>query len=400
MTAPQLVPAFGDFDASPPHDRLFPEVGVYIHIPFCARKCLYCDFPSFAGQDDAMEAYVAALRTEIARAPHLPVKTVFFGGGTPSYLPGPWLGAILAEVFSHFDVLPGAEITMEANPGNERLHAGAAVDEWRRYREMGFNRVSLGVQSFDAQVLRALGRIHSPSDALEAVAAVKTAGFERVSIDLMYGLPAQTLESWRETLEIALGLDLSHVSAYSLIVEPHTPFETAARQGRLALPAEAVERDMAELAEMRLVAAGYRHYEVSNWSRPGFESQHNQIYWRNEPWLGFGSGAHSYWQRRRWANPASIHKYLQTGPALAPSVPQTLQEEQEETMFMGLRLLQHGVTHERFEARFGCRLVDRYAAVIPNLVQRGLLECDAVGVRLTAAGLPLANEVFAAFLDV
>lgn len=395
-----MQPSFaGEAASLPDHDQLFPAVGVYVHIPFCARKCLYCDFPSFAGQDDAMEAYVSALRAEIAKAPRLPVKTIFFGGGTPSYLPGPWLGALLSEVFARFDVLPGAEITMEANPGNERLHAGSAVDEWQRYREMGFNRVSLGVQSFDPHVLQALGRIHSPDDALEAVAAVKAAGFDRVSIDLMYGLPTQTLETWRKTLEVTLALELPHLSAYSLIVEPHTPFETAARQGRLPLPPEAVERDMADMAETMLTAAGYVHYEVSNWARPGFESQHNRIYWRNEPWLGFGSGAHSYWQRKRWANPASIHKYLQDGPTSPPLESQTLQSEQEETMFMGLRLLQEGVSNGRFEARFGCALSDRYARVLPDLVQRGLLESDTARVRLTSAGLPLANEVFAAFLD-
>ena len=346
-----------------------------------------------------MAEYVEALCAEIARAPRLPVKTIFFGGGTPSYLPGPWLGRVLNAVFQRFDVLPDAEITMEANPGNERLHSGTAVDEWRRYREMGFNRVSLGVQSFDTQVLQALGRIHSPSDALDAVAAVKAAGFERVSIDLMYGLPAQSLDTWRETLRTALSLELPHVSAYSLIVEPHTPFDAAARQGRLALPDETTEREMAHVAEALLAQAGYIHYEVSNWARPGFESQHNQVYWRNEPWLGLGSGAHSYWQRRRWANPTSITKYLHEGPTPVPDESQTLQAEQEETMFMGLRLLREGVENARFMERFGLSLGARYGDVIKDLLQRGLVEQDEQCVRLTPAGLPLANEVFAAFLD-
>lgn len=383
----------------PDHDSLFPTTALYVHIPFCARKCFYCDFPSFAGQDDAMEAYVKALREEISAAPRLRVRTIFFGGGTPSYLPAALLGEILADILAHFEVLPGAEITMEANPGNERLRDGSALDEWRRYREMGFNRVSLGVQSFDADVLQALGRIHRPEDALDAVRAARSGGFERLSIDLMYGLPGQTLETWRDTLMVALSLRLPHVSAYSLIVEPHTPFEMAERQGRLPLPDENTEREMARLVEVMLSEAGYDHYEVSNWALPGCESQHNQVYWRNEPWLGFGSGAHSYWGRRRWSNPSTITKYLSDGPAVPPSVEQALHTEQEETMFMGLRLLKEGMSNERFEARFGCDLQSRYGTVIDDLASRALVTFTDGRLCLTPEGLPLANEVFGAFLD-
>jgi oxygen-independent coproporphyrinogen-3 oxidase len=384
----------------PDHRALFPAVGLYLHFPFCARKCLYCDFPSYAGQDDQMAAYIEALSREIAAAPRLRVRSIFLGGGTPSYMPGPWMARVMAQVFDHFDVAPDAEVTMEANPGNERLTDAAAVEAWRAYRAMGINRVSLGVQSFDAHVLQALGRIHSPQDACDAVKAVRAAGFQRVSIDLMYGLPGQTTDVWRDTLRQAVALDLPHLSVYSLIVEPHTPFEAQARAGRLALPPEDEEREMAAIAVEVLEAAGYQAYEVSNWARPGETSRHNEIYWRNEPWLGLGSGAHSYLDRRRWANPATIPAYLSGGPTQPPAEPQSLQEEQEETMFMGLRLLREGVEDARFRARFGVGLVDRYGPVIASLRGRGLLDWDGERLRLSAAGVPLANEVFADFLGV
>lgn len=384
---------------TPDHAALFPAVGLYLHFPFCARKCLYCDFPSFAGQDDQMRAYVDALLAEIDAAPRLRVRTIFLGGGTPSYLPGPWMGEVLARIFAHFDVEPGAEVTMEANPGNERLHDGARPSEWRRFREMGVSRVSLGVQSFDPALLAGLGRIHSPEDALAAVAAVKAGGFTNLSIDLMYGLPGQTPALWRETLQRAVALDLPHLSAYSLIVEPHTPFEAVARQGKLALPSEEAEREMAAVAEDVLAAAGYQQYEVSNWARPGCESRHNRIYWRNEPWLGLGSGAHSYLGRRRWANPTTIAAYLANGPTPPPAEPQGLQEEFEETMFMGLRLTREGVEEARFRARFGVGLLERYGDVVRELAERGLVAWDGERLVLTPIGLPLANEVFAAFID-
>lgn len=384
---------------TPDHAALFPAVGLYLHFPFCAKKCLYCDFPSFAGQDDQMRAYVDALLREIDAAPRLRVRTIFLGGGTPSYLPGPWMGEVLARVFDHFEVAPDAEVTMEANPGNERLHDGAKPSEWRRFREMGVNRVSLGVQSFDPAVLAGLGRIHSPADAEAAVAAVKAGGFTNLSIDLMYGLPGQTPAVWRDTLGRAVALDLPHLSAYSLIVEPHTPFEAAARQGKLALPSEDAEQEMAAVAEEVLTAAGYRQYEVSNWARPGAESRHNRIYWRNEPWLGLGSGAHSYLDRRRWANPTTIAAYLAQGPTPPPVEPQPLQAELEETMFMGLRLTREGVEDARFRARFGVGLMARYGDVVQGLLARGLVAWDGERLALTPAGLPLANEVFVAFID-
>lgn len=383
----------------PDHAALFPSAALYVHFPFCARKCLYCDFPSFAGQDDQMARYLEALHAEIDAAPPCRIRTIFLGGGTPSYIPGPWMAEVMDHLRRHFDIAPDAEITMEANPGNERLHAGEAGVEWARYRQMGINRISLGVQSFDAGVLQALGRIHSPQDAVDAVAAVKAGGFTNMSIDLMYGLPDQTMDHWRATLERAIALDLPHLSAYSLIVEPHTPFETLERQGKLRLPTEDEEQAMAAEANRLLTAAGYRQYEISNWARPGFESRHNQVYWLNEPWIGLGSGAHSYYARRRFANPATIPGYLKDGPTPMPAEPQPLVEEIEETMFMGLRMTREGVSDSRFRARFGVGLRDVYGDTIAQLERDGLLGWDGDRLVLTPGGLPLANEAFSAFLQ-
>jgi oxygen-independent coproporphyrinogen-3 oxidase len=264
---------------------------------------------------------------------------------------------------------------------------------------MGVNRVSLGVQSFDPVVLQGLGRIHSPEDAEKAVAAVKAGGFENLSIDLMYGLPGQTPAVWRDTLDRAVALNLPHLSAYSLIVEPHTPFEAQMKRGSLRLPSEDDEREMAAITEAVLTRAGYHQYEISNWARPGFESRHNSIYWRTEPWLGLGSGAASYLDQRRWVNPNTIAAYLADGPTAPPVEAQTVQEAQEEFMFMGLRLTREGVTDARFRERFGVGLAERYAPIIEMLTARGLLAWDGVRLVLTPTGLPLANEAFEAFLD-
>lgn len=376
-----------------------PAIGLYVHFPFCAKKCLYCDFPSFAGQDDQMRAYVDALKAEIARAPEgQTARTVFLGGGTPSYLPGPWLAEVLDALRARFAFTADAEVTMEANPGKETLHDATDANAWRAYREAGVNRVSLGVQSFDPDLLKALGRIHAPEDVGRTVAALRAAGITNFNLDLMFGLPGQTLAQWQETVAAALALEPPHLSAYSLIIEPHTPFEAAERLGRLKLPDEALEREMLRFLERALEAAGYRQYEISNWAKPGFESRHNLGYWRMEPWLGLGNGAHSYFGGRRWGNPASIPAYLAEGPAAPPAEAQPEVEAREEWMFMGLRLTHEGVTDARFRARFGLGLAEAWGPTLANLRDAGLLDWDGERAVLTDRGRDLANEVFGAFL--
>ena len=312
------------------------NVAAYIHIPFCVRKCLYCDFSSHAGMEHLFAPYVEALKTEIRREaerfPDARISTIYFGGGTPNILAPEQLAGILDEIRRSLQVADDAEISIEANPG-----VGERVGEWESGREgewgrgrvgelphspilpfprsspcppclsgsppirnpkseirNAFNRLSLGVQSFHDDELRLLGRIHTADEAVRAFHDAREAGFENISIDLMYGIPGQMLESWRATLDKALDLAPEHISLYSLTVEEGTPFHAMQVEGRLTLPGDEIEADMYEEAIRALTSAGFEHYEVSNFARPGFRCRHNITYWHNEPYFGFGAGATGY----------------------------------------------------------------------------------------------------------
>lgn len=260
-------------------------VAVYVHIPFCHKKCGYCDFSSFVMRGPIVQRTVDAIARQIESSPFAgrPAKTVFFGGGTPNFLSGEQLGRLLASVLASHPPAGLVEATAEANPGASR--------GFEELREAGFNRLSLGVQSFSDADLMALGRIHSAAQAAEAVRLARQAGFDNLSLDLMYGLPGQTLEGWRRNLERCLELGPEHLSLYCLTIEPGTPFATLERQGRLSLPDEDAQVAMDELCEEALAGAGYERYEVSNYARPGRECRHNLCYWRGEEYLGYGPGA-------------------------------------------------------------------------------------------------------------
>ena len=269
-------------------------LSLYIHIPFCKSKCAYCDFASFPGREAMWEAYFAALCGEIRAAGddiHR-VETVFFGGGTPSLVPETYIAGALAAAREAFPFAPGAEVSLEANPGT------LTMEKSRAYREMGVNRLSIGVQSFDARLLKDIGRIHAPGEAVEAVRMAKAAGFANIGIDLMYGLPGQTMGAWEATLETALSLPLAHISAYALIVEEGTPM--AARGDEL--PDEEDVLSMQRLCTRALAAAGFARYEISNYARRGFACRHNLVYWRRGEYLGFGCAAHSFFGGERFRN--------------------------------------------------------------------------------------------------
>ena len=269
-------------------------LSLYIHIPFCKSKCAYCDFASFPGREAMWEAYFAALCGEIRAAGddiHR-VETVFFGGGTPSLVPETYIAGALAAAREAFCFAPGAEVSLEANPGT------LTMEKSRAYREMGVNRLSIGVQSFDARLLKDIGRIHAPGEAVEAVRMAKAAGFANIGIDLMYGLPGQTMGAWEATLETALSLPLAHISAYALIVEEGTPM--AAREDEL--PDEEDVLSMQRLCTRALAAAGFARYEISNYARRGFACRHNLVYWRRGEYLGFGCAAHSFFGGERFRN--------------------------------------------------------------------------------------------------
>ncbi len=378
-------------------------VALYLHIPYCARKCGYCDFNSYAGtRPDDQEAYVAALEREMelraaALAPDVTVPTVFVGGGTPTLLAAELLARLIRRTGELFPVEPGAEFTVEANPGTIDL----AGEKLGQARAAGANRISFGVQAFQDALLRRLDRLHSAGEAVQAVTAARQAGFTNLNLDLMYGLPGQTPEDFRRTVQQAIALGPEHVSAYSLIVEEGTPFFRLYEQGELSLPGEEDEDDMDALAWGTLAQAGYAKYEVSNYARPGYECRHNLIYWRNEEWLGLGAGAHSHLAHRRAWNlyrPDDYIRTVQTGvlpEAGAEEIDPT--GEMAETMMLGLRTLA-GVTEARFAGRFGRTLTDVYGTVGTRLERDGLLDRSGGAWRLTRRGLRLGNRVWAEFL--
>ena len=373
-------------------------VGCYVHIPFCVRKCAYCDFNSFSGYTDgSVRRYVHALTQEITQAPvDAPIDTIFFGGGTPTAIPAADEAALLRAVLATHDVTPDAEITTEANPGTmDTAHLEVL-------RAAGFNRISFGVQSFDADLLKTLDRIHSAQDALNAVEAARAAGFDNVSIDLMFALPRQTRAQWQSTLDQALALETEHISLYSLIVEPGTGFYTLQQKGRLPLPDEDLAAEMFQMAIDAAASAGLAQYEISNFAKPARECRHNLHYWRNEPYYGFGCGAVAYLGGARRMNAKSPAKYAQliesNGDLTESCETLTRDETMAETMMLGLRLTQEGVNCQRFAQRFGADPRQLYAAEIAKFTQRGLLELTGDTLRLTPQGVFLANDVMMEFV--
>ncbi len=372
--------------------------GCYVHIPFCARKCAYCDFNSYSGYGEASVArYCAALEREI-RAAELTdgaVDTVFFGGGTPTAIPAENGARLLRAVLETLPVTPDAEITTEANPGSADIVGLSTL------RDAGFNRISFGVQSFDTGLLKTLDRIHSADEAKRAVRAAREAGFENLSIDLMYGLPHQTFAQWADTLEQAMELGVDHISMYSLIIEQGTGFATLAAKGKLPLPSDDAAADMFEHARARVADAGFVQYEISNYAKPGRESQHNLHYWRNDPYYGFGAGAVSYQKGVRMTRLLAPTRYAAAVEAGKPLVHEsespTRDEQMIETMMLGLRLTGEGVGIESFRERYGETPLDRWPDQIARLIANGLLEDAGDRLRLTKSGVFLANEVMVAF---
>ena len=381
------------------------ELGIYVHIPFCARKCAYCDFLSFPAGRSAQERYFTALNREIegfGDADRYEAVSVYFGGGTPS-LPDPALiTKTLDTIRAVFSVREDAEITIECNPGT------LGRDKLEAYRGAGFNRLSLGLQTSDNVLLRQLGRIHTWERFREEYLLARLAGFSNISVDLMYALPGQTCAGWRETLEKVLSLPdpPEHISAYSLIIEEGTAFweryhedaEARARGDRpLFLPSEEEEeRMLSDLKEM-LGKRGMLRYEISNYAVPGRESRHNTGYWTRREYAGFGLGASAQLGRRRIRNTADLEQYLENETAGRTVVLLSEKDEMEETMFLGLRRMQ-GVDLERFARTFGVRAEEVYGPVIEAMTDNGLLETAGDYLRLTGRGVDLSNLVMAEFL--
>jgi len=400
-------------------------LSLYLHIPFCSTRCSYCDFNTYAGLEDRIPAYVEALALELRRVAAalrdadtqgdgLSTHTVFFGGGTPSLLPVESIRRLLATIGEMFDLTPDAETSLEANPGTVSPAYLAEL------RDAGVNRLSLGAQSAALPELALLGRNHSFDDVAEAVGHARAAGFQNVSLDLIFGLPDQTVESWQDTMEKALALGTEHLSLYALSLEFGTPLRSWVTRGLVPAPDPDLAADMYEAAVRRLKESGYIQYEISNWALPrpdsegGVESttyacRHNLQYWRNLPYLGLGAGAHGCALGWRYANVRSPEAYIRAvtsehrsdfaiAPAAVTKERVLGRTEMGETMLLGLRLTEEGVPEGGFARRFGIGLAAAYGAELRRFQDVGLVEWDTVGVRLTPRGRLVGNLVFEAFV--
>jgi oxygen-independent coproporphyrinogen-3 oxidase len=417
-----LAPHFAHGDQRQPF-------GLYIHIPFCEKKCPYCDFNTYAKLDNLFDDYVDALCLEIRRwgerLHRRPLHTIFLGGGTPTVLEERALTQIFETVHDAFALMPDCEITSEANPGTVDRRKFAIL------HKLGVNRLSMGVQSFQPQELAFLGRIHDVEDVYRAVDAAREAGFDNINLDFIFGLPNQSPQNWADTLGRAIALDLQHLSLYSLIVEPETPLFHWVQSGRVAAPDDDQVALHYEMAMEQMAAAGYVQYEVSNWAKaagreetrekrsaderaPALACHHNLIYWRNQEYVGVGPGAHSFLSAEaidlttdgavglRWSNRKPVPGYIKR--MVAGETVEDFREEIEpstsmgETMMLGLRLIEEGVPLARFHRRYGVDLGQVYADQLQRFTDLDLMTVDENRVRLTRRGVMVGNQIFAAFL--
>ena len=375
------------------------ELEIYIHIPFCVRKCQYCDFLSGPADEGTKTRYMEALCQEImgksSKYAEYKVTSIFFGGGTPTAVDANALCRVLSLVKERFDIQSEAEITIEMNPGT------VTKESLSLYKNAGINRVSLGLQSTNNAELQRLGRIHTYEQFLETYNQVREAGFTNVNIDLMSALPGQNLESYKESLDrvVKLNPPPEHISAYSLIVEEGTPFYDAYEQGRLDLPQEDVEREMYHLTKFYLREQGYERYEISNYAKAGRECTHNIGYWRRKNYVGFGIGAASLVENERFSNGEDLQEYLKnSGGCEINHQILSIEEQMEEYLFLGLRMCQ-GVSAIGFYQSFGKSLEAVYGQVIEKHIENGLLEQKGEVLRLTDAGMDVSNYVMSDFLE-
>ena len=366
----------------------------YVHIPFCTQICYYCDFSKVFIKNQPVDSYLEHLIEEYDSYDIQKLRTLYIGGGTPTALSAPQLAFLLEKLTDKLDLSYLEELTIEANPGDLDEEKIAVL------KDSPVNRVSLGVQTFNDRMLKQIGRSHSEKDIYENIANLKKAGFDNISIDLIYALPKQTMEDVKTNVAKAIALDIPHMSLYSLILENHTVFMNRMRRGKLPLPKEDLEAEMFEYIIAELEKAGFEHYEISNFSKPGFESRHNLMYWDNAEYYGIGAGASGYVDGIRYKNHGPIRHYLQAveaGNARVQEEVLTLKEKMEEEMFLGLRK-KTGVSKKRFEEKFGLSFEDQYGAVVSELTEQGLLVPDKDIVRMTKKGLFLGDTVAEKFI--
>ncbi|MEA4812950.1 MAG: radical SAM family heme chaperone HemW [Anaerolineaceae bacterium] len=389
---------------------------IYLHIPFCKRRCFYCDFITYAGKEYLTDRYIQAMLLELEitaerlEDKYKQIDTVYFGGGTPSLLKADDVKKLLEQVAKCFYLSPEAEISLEANPGT------ISKETFKSYLNAGVNRLSLGVQSFSDMELQSLGRIHSKKECVEAIETAKNSGFTNLSLDLMFGVPSQTPDGWQQNLETALSLEPTHLSLYSLILEEGTPLFDAVQKGLVNIADDEETADMFENARYMLHAAGWQHYEISNWAlHREYQSKHNKTYWLNGDWLGIGAAAHSHIGSCRFSNLESPEAYIhalaypaQHNPSATLSPAQVWVKENDqltemrETMMLGFRLVEEGINLKLFRERYAEDAEKRFAKEIAYLKRRGLIEKINGGLgprlRLREEAVAVANQVFEEFV--
>lgn len=381
------------------------ELGVYIHIPFCKQKCLYCDFISYANKENLQEKYVQALKKEIAnwknQNQNIIIKTIYIGGGTPSYLDSKYIKEILGSLrYKNLNKIQSKDdisITIEVNPGT------ITKEKLQEYKNVGINRLSIGLQSTKNELLKEIGRIHNYEDFLETYKLARIVGFENINVDLMIGLPNQTIADIKESLEEITNLEPEHISVYSLIVEDETPMQKLIESATLELPSEETERQMYWYVKNFLELKGYKHYEISNFAKAGFESKHNMDCWEQKDYIGFGLAAHSYIDNKRFCNISNIEKYIENcsnqefEKNIIVQEVQTKEDKMKEYMILGLRRID-GISIQKFEQKFNQNPIMFFRNELQKLVQEELIIIDGNIIKLSNKGLDFANLVWEEFI--
>ena len=375
------------------------NLGIYIHIPFCVKKCSYCDFVSFANKNNYIEEYVNALKKEIKdnKRNDYEIDTIYIGGGTPSFIDAKYISEIFKVIKENFNVNSNAEITIEVNPGTvneEKLNV---------YKEAGINRLSIGLQSTKNEILKQIGRIHNYEQFIETYNIARKVGFTNINVDLMLALPNQTINDLQESLDSVIKLEPEHISVYSLILEEGTLMEKWVKEGKEKLPEDEIERKMYWMVKEKLEENGYNHYEISNFAKKGFESKHNLNCWNQSEYLGFGVSAHSYINSKRYCNISNIEKYIENinNNNIKENIQiceiQNEEEQKKEYMLLGLRKIE-GVNIQEFKNKFVDNPIFVYRKKLEELTKKDLIEVDLNNIKLTKKGLDLANIVWEEFI--
>lgn len=373
------------------------EIGIYVHIPFCKQKCYYCDFISYCNKDDKIEPYIKTLIKEIEMQNiKSNINTIYIGGGTPSYIDSKYITEIMDKIKKK-NVIENVEITIEVNPGT--VTRGKLED----YKNSGINRLSIGLQTANNKLLKQIGRIHNYEEFLETYKIAREVGFNNINVDLILGLPNQRIQDLKNSLDEVIKLSPEHISVYSLIIEDGTPIKTQIENGKLQLPDEETERNMYWYVKNTLELNGYKHYEISNFAKNGYESKHNMNCWNQDEYIGFGISAHSYRNITRYSNTDNINEYIRNIKSNSPEKNriihevQKLEDTEKEFMLLGLRKID-GVSISEFKDRFGDNPIYLYRNELKKLSDENLIKVDENNIKLTNKGIDLANIVWEEFV--